>query len=351
MSLLYAEVPCFYAELERARDPSLGGRPVVVGGDPRKRGLVQSATPDALAAGVEIGMPVLDALARCSGARPCRTNMSLYREAASHLRACFRRETDRIEPAGLEAAYLELESATDPPEVPAERLRRAVRAALRVPLRVGIAPVKFVARLAAEESGAAGIRRVEAHEVRRFLDPLPVGRLPGVGPQTEAALAGLGVRRAGELAALAPALVEECLGNHGLAVQAAARGQGDTRVRAAPHPRSVSQEVTLEADEVDLGVLEGRLRELAVQLERSLRLERLSARRAVLKIRYGDGENTTRTRTLERPLDSARDLGDLAVELLARTQAGARPVRLVGLGVSELRRAARDDRQLSLFER
>jgi len=188
VTLLYAEVPRFYAELERVADPALAERPVIVGGDPRKRGLVQAATLDALAQGVEVGMPVLDALERCPGARLRRTNMRAYREVAARLRAVFRRTGAPVEVAGLEAAYLDPSGGDEAAEALAGRLQREVREALRLPLRVGIASLKFVARLAAEEASEGGVRRVPLGGVREFLDPLPVQRLPGVGPHTLAAL-------------------------------------------------------------------------------------------------------------------------------------------------------------------
>jgi DNA polymerase-4 len=348
VTLLYAEVPHFYAEIERAADPALSGRPILVGGDPRKRGLVQSATEDAIAAGVEIGMPVLEALQRCHGVAR-RTNMRAYREASSRLRACFRAATERVEPAGLEAAYLDPAGATASSDELARELQSRVRASLRLGLRIGIAPVKFLARLAAEEAGASGVRRVDAADVREFLAPLQVDRLPGVGPNTVATLRELGFSTVGELARAAPGPIEERLGNHGLAILAAAHGQGDARVRAASHPTSLSQELTLERAELDLGVLGVHLLELAEQLEASLRLEHLVAGRVVLKLRYGDGETITRSRTLSHPVALATDLAPLAAELLARTQAGTRATRLVGLGLARLTRTRVDERQLPLF--
>jgi nucleotidyltransferase/DNA polymerase involved in DNA repair len=350
MTLLYAEVPRFYAEVERTLDPSLASRPVVVGGDPRKRGLVQSATPDALAAGVAPGMPVLEALERCPGARVRRTNMRVYREVGARLRACFRRAAGRVEPAGLEAAYLEVEgdSAADA-EALARRLQQEVRETLGLPLRVGIAPVKFVARLAAEEAGEEGIRRVSRDEVRAFLEPLPVERLPGVGPHTRDVFQELGVRSIGELAGAAREGVEERLGNHGLALLAAARGQGEARVRAAAHARSVSQETTLESAERDLGVLARLLADLAGGLAAGLARERLAAGRLVLKVRYADQETVTRSQTLARPVVAAEEIAGLGLDLLRRTQAAERAVRLLGLAALRLGAPPRDDRQLPLF--
>ncbi len=347
--LLYATVPGFYAEVERTADPKLADRPVIVGGDPRKRGLVQAATPDARSEGVEEGMPVLDALERCPRARALRTNMRRYREAASRLRACFRRVTPRVEPAGLEAAYLDVAGLGEGPEPLAERLRARVAGELGLPLRVGIAPIKFLAKIAAEEAGDKGILRVEPEAVPGFLGPLPVARLPGVGPKTLARLAELGARTVAQVIALGRPRLEAELGNHGLAILGYAEGRDPATLRPAPHPRSLSQETTFSDAEVDRGVLEERLGELSQRLEQGLALERLAAKRVVLKVRYADQELVTRSRTLIHPVAAARDLAGLASELLARTQAGTRPVRRLGLAVGGLARSRRDDRQLDLF--
>ncbi len=348
-TLLYAQVPRFYAEVERATRPELRDRPIVVGGDPRKRGLVQAATEDALAQGVEEGMPVLDALERCPGARALPTDMRTYREVSARLRACFRRVTERVEPAGLDAAYLDLGSLEKSPEEAARGLQRAVATELGLPLIAGIAPVKFVARLAAETAGPDGVRRVRGSELGRFLNPLPVSRLPGVGPRTEAGLRELGIATVADLAALDPSRIEDALGNHGLTILGYAQGRDPTRLRAAPHPRTLSQECTLDPPERDVAALQERLGELAQGLATALDRERLSARRVMLKLTYADREATTRSRTLSRPLRTPAGIADVAAELLARTQAGERGARRLGLALGALDSAARDDRQLELF--
>ena len=348
-SLLYAEVPGFYAEVERARDPELAGRPVVVGGDPRKRGLVQSATDDALADGVVVGMPVLDALLRCPRARALHTNMRRYREAATRLRACLRRAAERLEPAGLGAAYLEPAPREEPLLGVAAELRKRVAEEVGLPLRVGIAPVRVLARLAAEEAGPEGVREVRPGEVAEFLAPLPVTRLPGVGPRTATRLAELGVTNVSELVALGRAALEEEFGNHGLAILDLAHGRGPAGVRAATHPRSLSLESTLAQPELDLGVLRERLAELTVRLAEALRLDSLAAGRVAVKLRFADQETTTRSRTLPKPARTAAQLEQAAQDLIGRTEAGTRPVRLVGLSLASLVRSRRDDRQLPLF--
>jgi DNA polymerase-4 len=349
--ILYAEVPSFYASVERALDPSLADRPVIVGGDPRRRGLVQDATDDARAAGVVPGMTMEEALQRCPRARAIRTSMARYREVARRVRACLRRRTERFEAEGLSGAYLDLSDLEEPAQVFAESLRRAVGAELRLPLRAGIGPNKLLARLASEAAGA-GTLEIKLGAEADFLHDLPVARLPGIGRHTEERLAQLGVRRVGELAAMDPAVLAEAVGHRrGLELQALARGQGDTRVRGERYPGSLSQEATLGGAEIDVVILGEQLDRLAQGLEGALRLQGIAARRVVLKLRYADSETTTRSRTLAHSVSTAGEIAAVARGLLERTQAGVRPVRLLGIGLSVFTRARKDDRQLELFAR
>ena len=347
--LLYAWVPGFYAEVERRDHPELRTRPVVVGGDPRKGGKVQSVTPDARAQGVREGMAVIEALERCPHARALRTDMRRYREVANQLRACFRRETPRVEPGGLGAAWLDIAGAAEPVEPVGERLRVRVRDDLGLPLRVGSAPLKFLAKVAAERFEDVEVLHVAAADMPGFLGDLPVACLPGVGPRMVERLEELHVTTARELRALDRRVVEERFGNHGLSVLAYAEGRDASAIRATPHRRSVSQETTLEEPELDRGLLEERVAELARGLEAGLAVEQLAAKKLVLKVRYADQEETTRSRTLRQPVVEAADLARLAAELLGRTHVGQRPIRGLGLTAHGLVRGRRDDRQLELF--
>jgi len=349
--ILFAEVPSFYSSVERALDPSLAERPVIVGGDPRRRGLVQDATEDALAAGVVPGMTMEEALQRCPRARAIRTAMPRYREVARRVRACLRRRVERLEIEGLSGAYLDLSELDEPAQTFAESLRQAVGTELRLPLRAGIGPNKLLARLAAEAAGA-GTLEIKLGGEAEFLNALPVARLPGVGHHTEERLAQLGVRRVGELAAIDPAILAEAVGyRRGLELQSLARGQGESQVRGERYPGSLSQEATLTGTETDLTLLGEQLERLAQSLEGALRLQGIAARRVVLKLRYADLETTTRRRTLAHSISTAGEIAAAARGLLERTQAGVRPVRLLGIGLSVFGRARKDDRQLELFPR
>lgn len=347
--IVFAEVPHFYAAIERTRHPELAGRPILVGGDPRKRGRVQSASEEAAAAGVEEGMTMLAALERCPRGRALRTDMRSYREVAESLRGCLRAVLDALEPDGLAAAFLDATALPGDPLALGAALRDRVRGELALDLRVGIAPARFVAQLAAREAGDAGVRRIRPGEESDFLAPLPVDRLPGVGPRAVAALSRVGAPTIGQAARLGRERLEAMLGNRGLRILDYARGHDPRGVRPVRHPRSASQEMTFDEPQDDRGALAEAVQGLARGVEESLRRYGLAARRVGVKVRFCEGPVATRTRTAERAVAAAPDLAELALSLLARTDAGTRPVRGLGLTATQLSRTREVDRQLDLF--
>ncbi|MBW2312898.1 MAG: DNA polymerase IV [Deltaproteobacteria bacterium] len=349
MTVLYAEVPGFYAEVERVEHPSLEGRPVLVGGDPRKNGTVQSATGEARGEGVTLGMPLIEALDRCPRAKVFRTDMPRYRDASARLRATLRRFIDRLEPAGLGAAYLDASGVARPAEEVAGDLVKSVREDLGLPLRLGISNAKFLARLVAEQ-GPEEIARVVAGREQAFLAGLPLERLPGVGPTTAARLAGLGATTIGEVAGLERGRVEAELGVHGHTIWELAHGRDPARVQPA-HRKSLSQESSFAPEELDSSAILERLRMLGDGLATSLAREELRARRVTLKLRYVDGERVSRSCTVDAPLGSGAEIYDRAASLLGRTQAGSRPVRGAGIVLGGLAPVSKQDRQLDLFGR
>jgi DNA polymerase-4 len=348
-TVLFLEVPCFYAAVERAQDPALATRPVIVGGDPRKSGRVQSATEDAIDAGVVPEMPMLEALRLCPRARPVRTDMARYREVSRRFVACVRRVFPQVELLGLGAAFLDASAARDP-EVLARALCEGVESELGVPLRVGIASGKFLARLAAGEVSTSGVRRIEPGEEPAFLAPLPVARLEGVGQKTAAGLAELGAERIGDVVALGRDRLEQEFGTHGLRIFALACARDDEPVRATRHAQSLSKQRSFGREPVvDRGVLGDALQDLARLLEDELELQGLAAARVALQVRYEDQERQSPSQALGSAVHSARQILSVAEGLLDRTQAATRPVRAVGIQLGKLAPAAEADRQLDLF--
>ena len=347
--VLFVEVPDFYATIERADTPELAARPVIVGGDPRKRGTVLAASSDARAAGVVVDMPMLEALRLCPRARRVPTDMRRYREVSRRLFARLRRAFGPLEPLGLGAAYLDAPGGGEAPEAIGEQICGLLQEELQLPARLGVASGKFLARLAAEEADAGGVGRIAPGAEADFLRPLTLTRLEGVGDKTAAALSELGARTIGDVAALPRERLEARLGTHGLRIQAFARGLDDRPVRAVAHPRTLSREVTVETEALDLDVLAGHLPALAQELEGELALQGLATSRVALKLRFGDQGSASRSQTLAAPTRSAAELQRVAAALLGRSQAGSRPVRALGIQLSGLAPAGAPDRQLDLF--
>ncbi|MBW2231279.1 MAG: hypothetical protein JRG92_05975 [Deltaproteobacteria bacterium] len=346
-AVLYAQVPDFYAEVERRDHPSLAEGPILVGGDPHKRGRVQSASREAVRAGVVESMAMSEALALCPGAAHFRTDMKRYREASGALVVCLRRIVEALEPAGLGAVYLDAQLVHEPSEQLARHIVAAVRDELGLPLRVGIAPSKLVAQLAADEAAEDGVRRIHLADAPAFLAPLPLSRLPRVGRKTEARLQELGARTLGELLALGRSVVEEALGNHGLVIYELASGLDRVPLRAAAHPRSISRERTLEDSGV-VAVAEA-LRGLAALLERELVRQGLGARRVALRAQWIDAPDTTRSVTLGEPVTSTPEIADIAARLASRLERDPAAVRVLSLTVAGLVAVGGEDRQLELF--
>lgn len=345
-AIWFAEVPSFYAEVERLRDPRLRDRPVIVGGDPRKKGKVQSASVEAEKTGVRVGMEVRRALELCPQGRAVRTDMVHYREVSGSLRACFREGAQAIEPLGLDSAFIQPWGGAKPD---ASGLRESVRDRLGLPLRIGVAGIKFLARLAAEDLEREGVFCIRPGTESDFLRPLPVSRLPGVGPRTVSTLLEIGVERVGDLLKVDDSEIESRLGNHGLRILEFARGEDDSKVQGRPTRQSLSREITFERPESDRGVMDEQIERLAREIASRLHREGWVGHRVSLRVSFEAGGTNTRSRTLGRPLAGAQDLANLALGLISSTQAGSRPLRRLALAVSQLAPAAQRDRQLDLF--
>jgi DNA polymerase-4 len=348
-TILYAELPNFYANVERAENGEASDRPIIVGGDPRKRGLVQSASADALARGVALDMPMVEAIRRCPEARVFRTDMPRYREASRRLFAQLRREFDRLEPLGLGAAYFDLSEVAEHSEEIAERMRVRVESALRLPLWLGIGTCKLVARLAAEDAGATGVRRVPAGGEREFLHDLAATRIEGVGEKTAATLAELGARSIGEVAALGAERLQAALGTHGLRILAFAEGRDDRPVKGTPHPGSISREITLKEGSRDRRAVAECLQGLSQRLADELELQGLFAARVALKVRFSDQTAGSRSLTLADVSAAAPDILAAALALWERTEVGSRNVIGLAVQLAGLQRQLATDPQLELF--
>ena len=348
--IVFVRVPGFYAAVEQADHGEYRGRPVLVGGDPGKGALVVSASEEARQVSVFEGMPLAEALKLCPDAVLRPTRLPRYREVAAELRAVLRNTAPRLEPVGLDGAYLDPPAGAPAFETTAE-LCVEVRAELGLSAVAGIGTSRFVAYQAAHHASPQGLRLVSAGQTRDFLGNLPVTDIWGLGPAAAERLAQHGIAKLSHLQECDPELLEPIVGlRNALLFLELARGEDGTRLRPQLPVKSLSREVTLETSTSDLRALGETLGELASQLEAMLVRERRAARSATLALVYVDGERTTRTATRELPLLVAADIRELAGELLSRSQAGLRPVRRLRLQLTKLgRRETAPARQLRLF--
>jgi DNA polymerase-4 len=325
--VLHADMDAFYAAVEQRDRPELRGKPVIVGGT-GARGVVSAASYEARAYGVRSAMPEI-----------------------------FRRFTPLVQGLSLDEAFLDIsgtERLFGPPAVLARRLRAEVRGETGLVVSVGIAPVKMVAKIASDLSKPDGLLEVPADQLRAFLDPLPVGRLWGVGPVAQGRLEAGGFHTVGDLARAEAARLEALLGSWGLEVARLARGEETSEVEPYREPVSYSEENTFRSDVDDAGVLRSTIIAHAEAVGRRLRADGLRARTAVLKLklarRRAPGPRgypvITRRTTLAEPTDDGEVLSRAAFELLARADL-REPVRLLGVGATNL--VGRAGEQLPLF--
>lgn len=351
-AILHVDLDAFFVAVERQRDPSLEGKPVVVGADPKEgrgRGVVAAASYEAREHGIHSAMPIGKAWRRCPDAVYLRGNSSLYRRAGRKVRAILHRFTPAVEPLSIDEAVLDLtgtERLHGPPAETADRIRSAIAGEARLPVSMGLATSKVVAKIACELAKPAGFLRIWPEREAAFLAPLPLERMPGIGPATRERLRAFNLRTLGDLARLDPEVLAHAFGVHGRSLAARAVGADRGEVEERERPKSVSRECTFEEDTTDVGFCEAILHYLAERACRDLRSHGLTARTVTLKLRYRDFTTVTRSRTFAAPTDSDRAVAAAARELFHAARERRVSVRLLGVGLANLVDAAP---QLDLF--
>ncbi|HEX6984439.1 MAG TPA: DNA polymerase IV [Planctomycetaceae bacterium] len=335
--ILHVDMDAFYASVEERERPELKDRPVVVGGTPQGRGVVCAANYAAREFGIRSAQPAATAVRLCPHAVFLKPRFDLYSAVSRQIRAIFHRYTPLVEPLSLDEAFLDVtgcERLFGDGEAIGRAIRSAIRDELSLPCSVGVAPTKFVAKIASDLRKPNGFVVVRPEEVLAFLDPLPVSRLWGVGAKAEARLAALGVTRIGQLRDLPPASLDAAFGAHGRKLRDLARGVDPRPVVPDHAAKQISHETTFATDVNDLDTLRAWLSELAANVGRRLRRHGRTARTVLLKLRYDDFTTITRNRTLPAPTDGTAAIFRAADELL-RTRLPRRrlSVRLIGVGV------------------
>jgi DNA polymerase-4 len=337
--IIHLDMDAFYAAVEQRDDPQLRGRPVAVGGSPEARGVVAAASYEARAFGIRSAMPMARALRLCPELVIRRPDFPRYREASRRVMDILRAATPLVEPLSLDEAYLDVTEnywgqalATEV----AKELKRRIRADLSLTASAGVAPNKFLAKIASGWQKPDGLTVVSPGRVEAFLQKLPVEALWGVGPVTARKLRGIGIRRLVDVRAADPALLAATVGSLADWLNRLARGD-DPRLVTPDRPwKSVSTETTYAEDLRDWPAMAAELDRLAGRVAASLQMKELHARTVTIKVRFADFSTVTRSHTSPTPTADATLLGRRAVMLLGRTEAATRPVRLLGVGTHGL---------------
>jgi DNA polymerase IV len=350
--IVHIDMDAFYASVEQRDDPQLRGKPVVVAwlGN---RSVVCAASYEARRFGVRSAMPAIRAERLCPEAVFVPPDFPRYRAVSRLVREIFVRHTDLVEPLSLDEAYLDVtENKTGLPT--ATRVASAIRAQIHEELDLtasaGVAPNKFLAKIASDWRKPDGLFVIRPDEVDSFLPPLPVGRLPGVGRVTEARLEKFGVRTVGDLRELALPGLEDSFGRHGLRLYELARGIDESPVVPDRPTQSVSAEDTFQQD-VLLSETELLIRQLAEKAWIASRKEIRTARTVVLKLKTSEFRILTRSHTPSFPPTSCEELTSIALSLRKRVDLGPNQrFRLAGVGLSNFREPEQASLQPELFE-
>lgn len=348
--ILHVDMDAFYAAVEQRDDPSLRGRPVLVGGR-SLRSVVCTASYEARPSGARSAMPMAEALRRCPDAVVVRPRIAHYAEVSRQIFAILRRYTPLVEGLSLDEAFLDVSRSQGlfgDGRAIAERIREDIRASTGLTASAGVATCKLIAKIASDQRKPDGLTVVAPGEERRFLAPLPIERMWGIGPKAAEAARQVGLRTIGDLASASASRLERVFGkSFGPAVSELARGIDPREVQPDRAAKSVGAEETFELDLTTREQLEAALLEQSARVARRLAAEGLAGEVVVLKIKLADFQLYTRRKTLQEPVGDTLAIHRAACELLAGLSLEGRRVRLTGVSVSGL--SAEAERPRGLF--
>src|SRR5438874_3977447 len=336
--IVHIDMDAFYASVEQRDNPSLVGRPVVVGGRPESRGVVAAASYEARVFGVRSAMSMAKAVRLCPSLVIVPPDFARYRAASQVVFTLFREVTPLVEPLSLDEAYLDVtENQWGEPSATrvAQRLKARIRAETRLTASAGVAPNKFLAKIASGWKKPDGLTVISPDKVEPFLQQLQVDALWGVGPVTARKLRARGIERLVDVRAADPAVLRDTVGSLAGWLRQLADGIDDRPVTPNRETKSSGSENTYAQDITDLGAIRDAISGMALDAARWLARRDLLARTVTIKVRYSDFTTITRSHTAPPTRDEAA-LVERALALLDKTEAGRRPIRLLGVSVHNL---------------
>lgn len=348
---MHCDMDCFYAAVHMRDDPELRGKPVVIGGSPEGRGVVAAASYEARAFGIHSAQPAARAVRLCPQAIFLRPDFRRYRAESRAVFAILRHFTPVIQPVSIDEAFLDVSDYLAPwgsATALAKEIRRRVREERSLTVSIGVGPNKLVAKIASALGKPDGLTVVPPERVQSVLDPLPVRRLPGVGPATERRLRRAGVETIADLRAVPMERLTATFGRHAQSLYERARGLDNRPIRGRRVRKSLGHERTFAEDLDQLQAMDRQLELLGRRVAEDLRKQGLSACTVTVKVRFADFTTLTRSLTRAIPTRDAGTIAGCSRLLLRRTAAGGRSVRLLGVSASNLVPGRIE--QLELFE-
>ena len=343
-SILHLDLDAFFCAVEEIRNPELRGKAFAVGGDPGGRGVVSSCSYPARKYGVHSAMPTARALKLCPGLMVVRGDHSRYGFYSRKVMGLLREVIDQVEKLSIDEAFLDITELKQPPRAIGLHIQKKILTQLQLPNSVGLATNKLVAKIANDvgkssqgsESPPNALTVVPPGEEAKFLAPLPVDMLWGVGPKTRDRLEALGVQTIGDLAHYPALELAERFGKHGYSLSRRARGIDDRPVVTERESKSVSKERTFRRDQGRRQDILREMSRLAHQVSQRLVKKELKGRTIQIKVRWSDFDTHTRQTTLNHPVQDPETIASQARELFDELWEGHQQVRLIGVGVSNL---------------
>jgi DNA polymerase-4 len=332
----------FYASVESRDNPELRGKPLAVGGSPESRGVVAAASYEARKFGVRSAMPMARAVRLCPELVIVHPDFSKYKEASNRVMAILHSVTPLVEPLSLDEAYLDVteNSWAEPLAMDvAQRIKQMIKDELQLTASAGVAPNKFLAKIASGWQKPDGLTVIAPERVESFLQKLPVEALWGVGPVTAKKLRAIGIERLVDVRTAEPALLTQAVGSLSEWLVQLSHGVDDRPVEPNRETKSISSETTYAKDLTDWREINQQVQLLAEEVADGLKRKGLRARTVTIKVRYKGFVTVTRSHTAEYFTDSRPDIVNRAQMLLERTEAAERPVRLLGVGAHALKAA------------
>ena len=344
----------FYASIEQLDHPEYKGRPVIVGADPKAgkgRGVVAASSYEARKFGIRSALPISRAWKLCPQGVYVRPRMNRYVEVSQQVMDVFRRYTDLVEPLSIDEAFLDITGSVallGPADEIARSIKKAIREATGMTASVGLAPNKFLAKIASDLKKPDGLVVLQEADVDQFLRDLPISRLWGVGPKTEARLHEMGFRTIGQLASASRESLVRTLGSLGEHLYQLSHGKDDRQVVPDWERKSVGTETTFDEDTDDPDLLLRNILELSDHVAERLRKDEYRARKVTLKLRYSNFSTHTKQHSLDRLIQTGDEIAAVARQLFSQFPLN-RKIRLIGVSAGDLHRGREDPEQLTLF--